>query len=140
MNIHIHLLSSTARTPTYATDGSAGFDIYASAPAHIGIADRALIATGISMAIPDGYYLRICPRSGLSVKDGIDVLAGVVDADYRGEVKVALINHGSRAFDVAVGDRIAQGVIMPVVRASFGEVGVLPDSGRGNCGFGSTGV
>lgn len=140
MHIPIKLLTPTATIPAYQTDGAAGFDIASDTNLNLRSGDTALISTGFSMAIPDGYYLRISPRSGLAVRCGIDVLAGVVDSDYRGEVKVMLINHGHRDFWIEIGDRIAQGVIMSVVRGAFVLGQELPETGRGEGGFGSTGV
>ena len=140
MHIPIKLLTPTATVPTYQTDGAAGFDIASDVNLNLRSGDAALISTGLSMSIPDGYYLRISPRSGLAVRCGIDVLAGVVDSDYRGEIKVMLINHGHRDFWIEIGDRIAQGVIMPVVRGAFVLGQELPETGRGDGGFGSTGV
>lgn len=140
MQIPIKLLTPTATIPAYQTDGAAGFDIASDANLNLPAGEMALISTGLSMAIPDGYYLRISPRSGLAVRCGIDVLAGVVDSDYRGEVKVMLINHGHRDFWIEIGDRIAQGVIMPVARGVFVLGQELPETGRGAGGFGSTGV
>lgn len=140
MNIPIKLLTPTATIPTYQTDGAAGFDIASDANLNLQSCDTALIPTGLSIAIPDGYYLRISPRSGLAVRCGIDVLARVVDSDYRGEIKVMLINHGHRDFWIEIGDRIAQGVIMPVARGAFVLGQELPETGRGEGGFGSTGI
>lgn len=105
--------------------------------------ERALIGTGVSIALPDGYAAFIVPRSGLAAKHGITVVnsPGTVDAGYRGEIKVTLLNTDqSEPFDVVAGDRIAQMIIMPVTRATFVPVDTLPGSARGVGGFGSTGV
>lgn len=104
--------------------------------------ERALVATGVRIALPDGYAAFVVPRSGLAAKHGISIVnsPGTVDAGYRGEIKVSLINTDIHsAYDVAVGDRIAQLIIMPVTRAVFLPVDELPDSARGHGGFGSTG-
>lgn len=104
--------------------------------------ERALVATGVRIALPDGYAAFVVPRSGLAAKHGITIVnsPGTVDAGYRGEIKVSLLNtDSSSAYDVAVGDRIAQLIIMPVTRANFIPVEELPDSARGAGGFGSTG-
>ncbi len=100
-----------------------------------------MIETGIAIALPQGLEAQIRPRSGLAVKYGVTVLnaPGTIDADYRGEIKVLLINHGSNAFEVRRGMRIAQLVVAPVLRVHFDEVSELPDSERGSDGFGSTG-
>lgn len=103
---------------------------------------RALVGTGLRMALPDGYVGFVVPRSGLAAKHGITIVnaPGTVDAGYRGEIKVALVNtDAAEAYDVAVGDRIAQLIVMPVPRAVFTPVDDLPDSARGEGGFGSTG-
>ena len=130
--------------PTYATEKSAGMDLTAALEEAIEIdsGDRALIPTGLSIALPDGFEAQIRPRSGLAVKHGITVLntPGTIDADYRGEVKVILINLGSTPFEIERGMRIAQMVIAPVTQAGFTEVDELPETARGSGGFGSTGT
>ena len=102
---------------------------------------RHAVATGLSLAIPAGYEVQVRPRSGLALKHGISVpnAPGTIDSDYRGELKVILINHGSNAFDIRRGDRIAQLVLAPVTRASWLEVDDLDETARGEGGFGSTG-
>lgn len=132
--------------PTYETPGSAGMDLRAALAdgEHVDILPgrRALIPTGLSIALPDGFEAQVRPRSGLALKHGITCLnsPGTIDADYRGEVGVILINHGWEAFRIQRGDRIAQMVIAPVVQAGWMEVDELPASDRGAGGFGSTGV
>ncbi len=109
---------------------------------HLGPGQRALVPTGVRIALPDGYAAFVVPRSGLAAKHGITIVnsPGTVDAGYRGEIKVNLLNTDSEiAYDVAVGDRIAQLIIMPVARAKFVPVDELPESSRGAAGFGSTG-
>lgn len=126
--------------PSRASYGAAGFDLMAADGVTVYPGQRAMIATGFAWAIPDGYVGMIRPRSGLAVKHGIDVLAGVIDSDYRGEVKVVLINHGERAVEFQQGDRIAQMVIQPVIMSEIEEVSDLGETERGAGGFGSTGA
>ena len=130
--------------PRYETAGSAGADIRAAvdAPLRLEPGQRALVPAGFAMALPAGYEAQVRPRSGLAVKSGITVLnaPGTIDSDYRGEVRVPLINLGDEAFTVERGMRIAQLVIAPVVQAGFNEVGDLDETERGAGGFGSTGV
>ncbi len=129
--------------PFYATTHAAGADLRAAVDADISIAPgaHALIKTGFAMALPDNYEAQIRPRSGLALKHGITVLnsPGTIDADYRGEVGVILINHGSEAFTVQRGDRIAQMIIAPFVQADFQAVDSLSETERGAGGFGSSG-
>lgn len=99
-----------------------------------------MVSTGISVAFSNDVYLRIAPRSGLAAKHGIDVLAGVVDSDYRGEIKVILVNHGKERFIISPGDRIAQMILERIKTAMFSEVSSLSDTARSSKGFGSTGV
>ncbi len=130
--------------PQYETAGSAGADIRAAveAPLRLEPGQRALVPAGFAMALPAGYEAQVRPRSGLAVKNGITVLnaPGTIDSDYRGEVRVPLINLGDEAFTVERGMRIAQMVIAPVVQAGFDEVTDLDETERGAGGFGSTGV
>ncbi len=102
---------------------------------------RHAVATGLSMAIPEGYEIQVRPRSGLALKHGITVpnTPGTIDSDYRGELKVILINHGEDSFPIQRGDRVAQLVLAPVIQASWDEVDELDDTSRGTSGFGSTG-
>ncbi len=128
--------------PGQASAGAAGFDIAAAEELTIAPGSVAAIATGFALAIPAGFEGQVRPRSGLALKHGVTVLnaPGTIDADYRGEVKVILINHGTEPFRVARGDRIAQLVVAPVTPARFESVNVLPQSERGPGGFGSTGI
>lgn len=130
--------------PAYATVASAGIDLAAAMPDHIVLApgERALVPTGIALALPDGYEGQIRPRSGLAVKHGITVLnsPGTIDADYRGEIHVILANLGGETVVLERGQRIAQLVVAPVSRVEFDETVVLSASARGAGGFGSTGV
>ncbi|MSP04127.1 MAG: dUTP diphosphatase [Acetobacteraceae bacterium] len=130
--------------PTYATDGAAGMDLLAavSAAITIGPGARALIPTGLQIALPSGHELQIRPRSGLALKNGILVAnsPGTIDEDYRGELGIILLNAGDVPFTVDRGMRIAQAVLAPVTRAAWAEVKTLPETGRGAGGFGSTGT
>ncbi len=130
--------------PAYETAQSAGMDLAAAidAPVTLTPGGRAIVPTGIAIALPAGYEAQVRPRSGLAAKNGITVLntPGTVDPDYRGEVKVILINLGDDTFEIERGMRIAQMVIAPVTHASFAEVGTLPETARGAGGFGSTGT
>ena len=128
--------------PAYATAGAAGMDVVAAEALTIAPGARAAVATGFALAIPDGYEVQIRPRSGLALKHGVTCLntPGTIDSDYRGEVKVILANLGSAPFPIARGDRIAQLVPAPVLRATLAEVAELDDTARGAGGFGSTGV
>ena len=127
--------------PFYASEDAAGMDLYAAADVTLAPGARALVGTGIALAIPSGFEGQVRPRSGLALKHGVTVLnaPGTIDADYRGEAGVILINHGSTEFIIRRGDRIAQLVIAPVIRARIAEVAGLPDTARGSGGFGSTG-
>lgn len=129
--------------PAYQSALAAGLDLLAAVdePLTLQPGTRALVPTGLSMALPAGYEAQVRPRSGLAAKHGVTVLntPGTIDADYRGEVKVILINLGDAAFEIARGDRIAQMVVAPVLQADIQEVDVLSDTDRGAGGFGSTG-
>lgn len=131
-------LDKSAQLPTRATKGAAGFDIYCNGFYTIVPGVRCLLDTGIAMTIPEGWCGVVMPRSGLAAKHGIDRLAGLIDSDYRGEVKVSLINHGDSAVEFKKGDRIAQIIFVPVMTASC-EVAEFDDTERGSGGFGSTG-
>ena len=127
--------------PSYASDGAAGMDVIAAEDVSIAPGARHAVATGLALAIPGGYEIQVRPRSGLALKHGITVpnTPGTIDSDYRGELKVILINHGTEAFAIRRGDRIAQLVLAPVVQATFEEVDELDETSRGAGGFGSTG-
>lgn len=130
--------------PRYETEHAAGLDLMACIPADITLAPgkRALIPTGFAIALPPGFEAQVRPRSGLAFKHGVTVLnaPGTIDADYRGELGVILINHGEAAFTISRAMRIAQLVIAPVAQAVLTETSELPATGRGAGGFGSTGV
>lgn len=128
--------------PAYAHPGDAGADLVAAEALRLGPGERAMVGTGVRIALPEGYAAFVVPRSGLAAKHGITVVnsPGTVDAGYRGEIKVILLNTDSEhSHDITVGDRIAQLIVMPVTRAVFTPVEELPDSVRGEGGFGSTG-
>lgn len=131
-----------SQVPVYAHPGDAGADLVSTEAVRLEPGARALVGTGVRIALPDGYVAFVVPRSGLAAKHGITVVnaPGTVDAGYRGEIKVSLLNtDATDPYDVAVGDRIAQLIVMPVPRARFIPVDELPDSTRGEGGFGSTG-
>jgi dUTP pyrophosphatase len=127
--------------PAYATSGAAGMDVLSAEDVTLAPGARHAVATGLSLAIPPGYEIQVRPRSGLALKHGITVpnTPGTIDSDYRGELKVILINHGADAFEIRRGDRVAQLVLAPVVQASWMEVDALDETARGAGGFGSTG-
>lgn len=137
------LLVSLGEAPSYAHPGDAGADLRSAEALTIPPGERRTIGTGVAIALPDGYVGLVHPRSGLAAKHGITVLnsPGTVDAAYRGEIRVTLLNTDlTNSFDIAVGDRIAQLVIQTVEKANFIRVDQLPDSLRGEGGFGSTGL
>lgn len=137
------VLIASGQTPTYAHPGDAGADLHAAEALTLAPGARATVGTGVSIALPDGYVAFVVPRSGLAARRGITIVnsPGTVDAGYRGELRVTLLNTDlEESFDVAVGDRIAQLIVMPVSRAEFVRVETLPGSQRGEGGFGSTGV
>jgi len=130
--------------PAYETAGAAGMDLRASVGEESVIlapGARAMVPTGLAIALPEGFEAQVRPRSGLAIKHGITQLntPGTIDSDYRGELKVILINHGQEPFTVAHGDRIAQLVIAPVIQAVWAELETLDETSRGSAGFGSTG-
>jgi dUTP pyrophosphatase len=128
--------------PAYATAHAAGMDVVSAEDVTLAPGGRHAVATGFAMAIPEGYEIQVRPRSGLALKHGISLpnTPGTIDADYRGELKIILINLGDQPFVIARGDRIAQLVAAPVQIASFSEVTELDETVRGSGGFGSTGV
>ena len=132
-----------AKLPRYMTEHAAGMDIHAAVAEDMIIkpGERVLVGTGLAVAIPPGYEAQIRPRSGLAIRDGITLLnsPGTIDADYRGEIKIIMINHGRENFIVKSGDRLAQMIIAPVVRCCWEEVPELGESQRGSGGFGHTG-
>jgi len=131
-----------AAAPVYAHPGDAGADLTAAEAVRLEPGERALVGTGVRIALPDGHVAFVVPRSGLAAKHGITIVnaPGTVDAGYRGEIKVALLNtDAAEPYDIGIGDRIAQLIVMPVPRARFLPMTELPDSIRGEGGFGSTG-
>jgi dUTP pyrophosphatase len=134
-------LNPDAQLPIYAHPGDAGADLVAAEDCILQPLERKAISTGLSVEIPIGFEIQVRPRSGLALKHGITVLnsPGTIDAGYRGEIKVILINLGTAAFEITKGQRIAQMVVAPVVSAEFQAVVELADSQRGEGGFGSTG-
>lgn len=127
--------------PQYATQGSAGCDLISSEEITIPPGKWAAVNTGLYLEIPKGYVAQVCPRSGLALRHGVSVLnaPGIIDSDYRGEVKVLLVNHDSLRYTVKKGDRIAQLVFMPVVQVQMKLIDQLTATDRGDGGFGSTG-
>jgi dUTP pyrophosphatase len=127
--------------PAYATTGAAGMDVVSAERVTLRPGQRYAVPTGFAMAIPQGYEIQVRPRSGLAFKHGITVpnTPGTIDSDYRGELRVLLINHGLHDFTIERGDRIAQLVLAPVIQAAWQEVDELDSTLRGEGGFGSTG-
>ena len=141
--IELPIVGEAEQIPAYAQPGDAGADLRSAEALVLAPGERALVATGVRFALPEGYAAFVVPRSGLAVKHGISIVnsPGTIDAGYRGEIKVPLINLDPReSFEIAPGDRIAQLIVMPVTRAVFVPVQALPESQRGEGGFGSTGV
>lgn len=135
----VKLLSNTAKKPTRGSYQSAGFDLYANENTAVLGGQRRIISTGIAVQAPDGCYLRVAPRSGLAAKHGIDILAGVIDADYTGEIKVIMQNNDGEPFDIHVGDRIAQLIPEKIWVGEIELVSVLAETYRGDGAMGSTG-
>lgn len=147
MQISVKQLSPNAKLPFRAHEGDAGADLFycpeeASEPVTLKPGERFLFSTGIAVAVPNGYVGLIWDKSGVAVKTGLTVLGGVIDAGYRGEVKVCLLNTGSEDITIEPGQKIAQILIQPVVGSFFSEVDELPEAtdNRGDGGFGSTGL
>ena len=142
--MNVRIISKSGVLPAYETEGSAGMHLraYLDAPVTLAPMERALIPTGIFLAVPRGYEAQVRARSGLAVKHGIGLVNGIgtIDSDYRGEVKVALINWGSEPFTIENGDRIAQLVIAAYERVDWEETDTLDETERGAGGFGHTGV
>ena len=141
VDLEVLLIAQPGFEPEYAKPGDAGCDLKATHEVTIGGGQRALVRTGVKIALPDGYVGLVHPRSGLAAKHGITVLnsPGTVDAGYRGEIMVTLLNTSVEEFKVEIGDRIAQLLFQKVERARFIAVSELPDSSRGETGFGSSG-
>jgi dUTP pyrophosphatase len=141
MKIPFLRLDPELPTPESAHDGDAGIDLYAREDTALPPGRWAMVPTGVAVAIPEGHAGLVAPRSGLAARHGISVVngPGVIDAGYRGELKVILINHGNDAVLLGRGDRVAQLVVVPIALVELEEVNELPDSERGHGGFGSTG-
>jgi dUTP pyrophosphatase len=142
VDVLIQRLDPTLPLPSYAHPGDAGADLCAAVDVALGPGERAMVPTGMAIALPEGYAAFVHPRSGLAHRMGVSIMntPGTIDAGYRGEIKVLLVNHDlSRPAEFRRGDRIAQLVIQRVERAAFREVAVLPESARGDGGHGSTG-
>lgn len=141
--IEFKKLHPEAKIPRYMTDLAAGLDVQARPEAIIVLepGQRCLVPSGLAVAIPPGYEIQVRPRSGLAIKHGIALVnsPGTIDADYRGEIGIILINHGQEPFVINPGDRIAQLVVAPVCQAKLLEVDQLSETGRGSGGFGHTG-
>lgn len=143
VNVSLKRLRGSAQAPVYMSAQAAGVDLHADLvePLSLLPGQRALVPTGLAIALPEGYEAQIRPRSGLALKYGISLVnsPGTIDADYRGEISIILINHGIEPFTINPGERIAQMVVAPFIQATFVEVDELPSSERGSGGFGSTG-
>ena len=134
------LLQPDAKLPTRSNPTDAGVDFYAVRNQTVPAGRRVLVETGVAPVLPKGSTLILKDRSGLAAKHGLTILAGVIDEDYRGEIKVVLWNTGSRAYEIKQGDKFAQGVLLPVLTPQIREVKDLPSTARGEGGFGSTGA
>jgi dUTP pyrophosphatase len=139
MSLRVKKLSEDAIIPTRGSGGAVGYDLYSMDDVIIKPLQRALVCTGIAIVLPSGVYGRVAPRSGLTVKHGIQVGAGVIDPDYTGEIKVVLFNQGDKTFEVKKGDRIAQLVLEKCETPQIEEIGKIEETVRGSGGFGSTG-
>ena len=132
-------MDGAGELPEYSSAGAAGADLRAREAVVLSPGARAAVATGLHVEIPAGHVGLVWPRSGLAVRHGIDTLAGVIDSDYRGEVRVVLVNHGEAPFRIEAGDRIGQLLVQKVERAAFVKADTLAATARGEGGFGSTG-
>ena len=138
--ISVQKLHPDAVVPSYQSAEAAGLDVSAIESVVIAPGKRAIIGTGLALALPAGFVALVCDRSGLAAKKGLTTLAGVIDSDYRGEYKIILLNTGVEEVSIAKSDRIAQVLILPVAQATLTEVAELPTTERGAGGFGSTGA
>ena len=143
IKVFIKKLDSSVELPSYKTDGASGMDLkaFVKEPINLKPQTSCLVPTGISVAFPSEYEIQIRPRSGLAAKNNISVLntPGTIDSDYRGEIKIILFNHGNEDFLINDKDRIAQMILTPVIKMNFEETDNLPETVRGEGGFGSTG-
>ena len=140
MDLPVKLLHSKGKLPNFAHHTDAGMDLYSSENLAIAPNTRALVPTGIALAIPDGYVGLVWDKSGIATKTGLTTLAGVIDAGYRGEIQIAVLNTGSEAYQVNAGEKIAQLLIQPITHPTIQAVTGLPEADRGDHGFGSTGL
>lgn len=140
MSLRVSLLSPKAKVPTRGSSLAAGHDLYSIENVVLKARGRVVVSTGIAVAVPPGYYGRVAPRSGLAVKHGIDTAAGVIDADYRGELKVALFNHSNEDYNITEGERVAQLIIEQIFIGDIQVAESLEDTDRGAGGFGSSGT
>jgi dUTP pyrophosphatase len=140
MKIKIKKIHPDAVIPQYAKPGDAGLDLYATEQIVLAPGQRGLVPTGLSMELPRGYVALVWDKSGISTKNGMTTLAGVIDADYRGEYMIAMINLGQEVYTFEKGKKVAQLLIQPIERPEIEEVEELSDSSRGEGGFGSTGL
>lgn len=140
MELPVKLLATTAQLPNYAHDTDAGMDLYAIASLEIKPGERVLIKTGIALAVPVGYVGLVWDKSGIATKTGVTTLAGVIDAGYRGEVLIAVLNTSTASYAVQAGQKIAQLLIQPVQHVTIQAVDQLAEAMRGDNGFGSTGL
>lgn len=140
MSFNVKLGSSTAKLPERKSEGAAGYDVFANEECEIAPWSRKCVKTGLFIQIPKDCYCRVAPRSGIALKNSIDVAAGVVDSDYRGEIGVILVNNGCKSFNVHVGDRIAQLILERIITPEITVVGEIEETSRGSGGFGSTGI
>lgn len=140
--VGVKKLDKEGKIPVYSSEEAAGADLHSVEEVTIQPGERKLVRTGIAIELKPGFQAEVRPRSGLALKHGITVVntPGTIDSDYRGEIGVILINHGDKPFEIKVGDRIAQLVIMPVILGDFSWTSALTESARGEGGFGSTGV
>ncbi len=143
VKVLIKRLNPAVKLPTYKTNGASGMDLMAFIKDPINVKSKTsyLVPTGLTLAFPEKYEIQIRPRSGLAVKNNISILntPGTIDSDYRGEIKVIIYNHGNKDFVINNGDRIAQMILMPVIKMELEETDQLPETIRGEGGFGSTG-
>ncbi|HWN10884.1 MAG TPA: dUTP diphosphatase [Pyrinomonadaceae bacterium] len=137
--LHFKRLDPRAVLPTRGSVAAAGLDLYAIEDLAIGPGERCLARTGLAVAIPEGYYGRIAPRSGLATKNGLDTLAGVIDADYRGEIRCLLYNAGSETIQLAAGSKVCQLIIEKIITPEPAWADEIDETDRGGGGFGSTG-
>ena len=143
IKVLVKKLNSSAKLPSYKTNGASGMDLMAciNKPINLKPGESFLVPTGLSVAFPEEYEIQIRPRSGLAAKNSISILntPGTIDSDYRGEIKIILFNHGNKNFKINKNDRIAQMILTPVIKMDLEETNELPVSIRGERGFGSTG-